>query len=148
MRPLTAILCVALIFSQGLTIAETNNGFKFYDDSLNQVFAEELRKSNVPFSVNLDGAIEYESTDQSLVARIVEKVLRENLDPMTHYDDPEFEAHFLRQMTSEKIPHKILTKQGKRWISWPDSYTKQVDRIRQAIWDLPSSPRGKTGESD
>lgn len=129
------------------------NSLRFYGKEQQALFIKRLEQRNVPFLVAPDESVRYQASDEAIVSKIKNEVLKESFKPSMKYEDPEMERRVTDNLTAAGIPYEIEIRGGQRWIQWDDQYDQRViaiarstplpgdDEPKKAVDQWPPSPR-------
>ena len=137
-----------LLFSATITCAAQGpeNRYKLVDAGDMAEFVSELQSHNIPVRLEKDGFVYYPSDREEAVAEILKNVLAKRGGGV-NYPDPIDMQSLRDKLARSGIPFREVTRQGRQWIIWDQSFDQRASVIQSEVDDESSERYRRARES-
>jgi len=129
------IFAVLTVASCGTEKPAEENGFLFFDASLQRAFVAALEKEGIKYHQQGDGTALYSSKDEDKVQKVRMKVLESSFTPSYHFEEQEVQTRFKEKLRSAGIRSGVEIRQGQEWVTWSEQDDARVKEIREKLLD-------------
>jgi hypothetical protein len=116
-----------------------DRAIKYNSKIINEKITNELKSQNIPFNINDNGMILYQSKHGGIVKQITQKYEKESSvkSPNISFTDIQYSKKFINLLKKNKIPYKIskLYNSEKDYIIWDEIYDEEVQQLILKIFD-------------
>ena len=129
----------------GVSCKENSQGdrydreIKYNSKTINEKITKELESRNIPFKINDNGPIQYQSKHKDIVEQIAQKYEKESSvkSPNISFNEEKYKEKFIKLLKEKNIPYKVskLYNSEKDYIIWNEVYDDEVQQLVMKIYD-------------